>query len=268
MSNKRTLLEIVQEILVVIDGDEVNSIDDTIESTQVADIVRSTFQAMTSNRNWAHTKKLISFTPSGDTALPTHMIVADDVKELVENSVQYNKAKFGETRKKYLRVNYLEEEAFLRRMNGRNSDNNDIDVIIDPSGVELLIRNDTAPEYWTSFDDKTLVFDSYDSEVESTLQESKVRARAFHMLSFTVVDNFIPNLPEEAFTALIEEAKSRTQVQLHQFNDPKAEQEATRQNNWLSRKQFTLKGGFKYPNYGRVGRKGHRDPTFKQDRSV
>ena len=49
---KYTLLEIVQEILSDMDSDEVNSIDDTVESQQVASIVRSAYMAIMSNRNW------------------------------------------------------------------------------------------------------------------------------------------------------------------------------------------------------------------------
>ena len=51
---KYTLLAIVQEILSDMDSDEVNSIDDTVESQQVASIVRSAYMAIMSNRNWAH----------------------------------------------------------------------------------------------------------------------------------------------------------------------------------------------------------------------
>jgi len=43
---KMTVLEIVQDILNDIDGDEVNSIDDTLESEQVAQIVKSTYDAI------------------------------------------------------------------------------------------------------------------------------------------------------------------------------------------------------------------------------
>ena len=38
---KRTLLEMTQDILSAIDADEVNSIDDTVEATQVATIIKN-----------------------------------------------------------------------------------------------------------------------------------------------------------------------------------------------------------------------------------
>jgi len=256
---KMTLLGIVQDILNDMDGDEVNGIDDTFESQQVAQIVKSTYYAMMSNRNWPHTKQAVQITPSGSSALPSHMNVQENIKELV--FINYNKSKVGETRKVYQPVRYIEPDDFLRVTNRRNNDESNIDVITDPTGVELLIKNDVAPTYYTSFDDDSLVFDSYDNSVDSTLQQSKVQAQAYVMPVWTHDDSFIPDLPAEAFTALLEESKSRAMLKLKQVQDIKAEQESTRQQRWLSRKAWRVGGGIQYPNYGRRG-SNSRDTTF------
>lgn len=258
---KMTLLEVVQDILNDMDSDEVNSIDDTMESQQVAQIVKSTYFALISNRNWPHLKRGISLDAPGSTATPTHMLLQDNVKEL--SFINYNKAKTGETRKQYQPVKWREPDDFLRMTNRRNSDESFVDVIIDPSGIELLIRNDKAPEYYTSFDDSHVVFDSYDISVDDTLQESKVQAQGYVNPIWLSEDDFIPDLPEEAFTLLLEEAKSRASLKLKQTQDIKAEQEASRQNRWLSRKAWRVHGGIEYPNYGRNNNKGQRDPTFR-----
>ena len=76
---KYTLLEIVQEILSDMDSDEVNSIDDTVESQQVASIVRSAYMALMSNRNWAHLRKLVNLVNSTTTAQPTHMYLESPI---------------------------------------------------------------------------------------------------------------------------------------------------------------------------------------------
>lgn len=259
---KMSLLEIVQDILNDMDGDEVNSIDDTQESAQVAQIVKSTYFALISNRNWPHLKKGISLEAPGTVATPTHMKLSDNVKEL--SFINYNKAKLGDTRKKYQSVNWVEPDDFLRATNRRNSDEANIDIITDPSGIELLIRNDQAPTYYTSFNDTHVVFDSYDIAVDDTLQESKVQAQGYVNPIWLSQDSFIPDLPEEAFTLLLEEAKSRASLKLKQTQDVKAEQEAGRQNRWLSRKSWRVEGGIQYPDYGRKGGKTHRDPTFRQ----
>jgi hypothetical protein len=264
MSAKLSLLEIVQEILNDLDSDEVNSIDDTVESAQVAQIVKSTYQAMMSNRNWPHQKRLVTLVPSGNDTLPTHMTMQEEIKELVD--IKYNCAKLADgSRRLYKQINWVEPDDFLRISNSRNSTELNIDVIVD-GGIELLIRTDQAPRYYTSFNDNTLIFDSYDKEVDDTLQASKMQATAYVMLEWVHLDDAIPDLPAEAFSALIEEAKSKCFVKLKQQSDVTAATEARRQQAWLSRKAWRAAGGVKYPDYGRGSGKSRRDPTFERDR--
>ena len=260
---KLTVLEIVQDVLNDLDGDFVNSIDDTEESQQIAAIVASTYRAMMSNRNWPHTNRTVNLTPSGTSLRPTHMSIEDDIKELI--SIYYDKKKNGETAIRMSEVKWKEPDDFLRYTYSRNSDNDDVETINDPSGVKLLILNDKAPEYFTTFDDTTLVFDSYDSEVDSTLQATKTLARAYIMPPFSLTDTFIPDLPEEAFSAFVEEVKSKSAYKIKQFEDVKSEQEAARQGRWLSRKAWRVHGGVRYPNYGRKSAHRHKDPTFRNE---
>ncbi len=263
---KPTLLQIVQEILSDMDSDIINSIDDTDEAAQVAQIVKSTYDAMISGKNWPHTKRLINLAAYSDNMLPTHMLVVDDIKEMI--SIYYDKKKNGETRLNYLEVNWLDPDDFLRYINRRNSDDDNTMTVTDPSGVILLITTNKAPTYYTSFDDTTIVMDSYDSEVDNTIQTSKTQARAYVNPELIIEDDTVPDLPREAFSALIEEAKSKSMFKLKQMSDTKAEQESVRQRKWLSRKDWRVAGGIKFPNYGRGrGRSYYRreDPTFRKD---
>jgi hypothetical protein len=260
---KKTLLEIVQDIASDIDTDEINSISDTTEATQIAQIVKSTYEAIMSNRNWPHTAKLVRMNSSGDNTKPNIMTFDENIKELI--SVYYNKAKFGDTRIRYEQIKYIEPDDMLRVFYGRNTDSTTIDVVND--GVQVyIIQNNKAPDYFTSFDDSTIVFDSYDSSVDTTLQTSKIQVRAYVTPEFVMSDDYIPDLPEEAFSFLIEEAKSKAAYRIAQKPDQKAEQESKRQNQWLSRKDWRVNGGIKFIRFGK-GRGGyHRDPTFKQDK--
>ena len=250
---KRTLLDMVQEILSDMDSDEVESIDDTVESEQVVTIIKSTFYSMMSNRLWPHLHRSVQLEPISDTSKPTHMKLQDEIKEL--SFINYNKAKSGDSRKRYESVKYLAPDQFIHKTNQNDDSQSNVLTVADFGGIELFVRNDTAPTYYTSFDDSHLVFDSYDSEVDSSLQESKVQAQAYIIPSWNSEDDFVPDLPDDAFTALVEEAKSRASLRLRQVADQKAEQEAGRQNRWLARKARRVAGGIKYPNYGRVGRK-------------
>lgn len=261
---KYTLLEIVTDILSDMDGDFVSSINDTDEALQVAQIVKTNYQAMISNRNWPHTARVLTITPYADNLLPTHTRIEDNVKEVI--SIYYDIRQNTETRINYRQIKYLEPDDFLRYTNSRNNDDVNCDVILDPSGVKLLILTNKAPEYYTSFDDTTIVFDSFDSDVDSTIQANKTQIRAYIIPPFEMEDDFVPDLPDEAFALLIEESKSKAMFKLKQTQDIKAEQEAGRQNRWLSRKSWRAHEKDIYPySYGRKNAKGRRkDPTFRR----
>src|SRR3546814_505840 len=132
-----------------------------------------------SHRNWPHTRKLIQVEASGSEAIPTHMTLQDEIKEI--SLVNYDKAKASDGNKRLIReVKYIDQDDFLRMCNGRDNTQANYTTVIDPPTLtNLTIRTDAAPTYFTSFDDKTLIFDSYDSAVDSTLQKSKVQVYAY-----------------------------------------------------------------------------------------
>jgi len=251
---KFSLLEITQEILNDLDSDFVNDINDTIESQQVAQIVKSCFNEMMSNRNWPHLKQLIQLEASGTLSRPTHMRLPIGIKEL--SWVRYDKRKDGETRLQYRDVKYLSPDDFLTLTHNRNLDNDNVIMVSDFSATPVVIFNNIAPNYYTSFDDEWLVFDSYDSSVDDTLKQSKSQAQVFKEPTWTHTNEAIPDLPEEAFAALIEESKSTASLSLKQIPNSKAEQKASRQNRWLSRKAWKAHGGLEYEDYGRASQRG------------
>lgn len=246
---KYTLLEIVQDILNELDSDEVNSIDDTVESKQVARIVRSTYRNICANRNWANQRKLIQLDGFSNEAMPNYIKCPSDVKEII--SIMYNCKKAEEERDNFVELIWKEPEEFLKLIYSRDSTKDNIIKVKDFSGTSLLIRNDYQPTYYTSFDDVYIVTDSYDKNVDDTLQSSKTQCLAYVLKDLENTDDAIPDIPEEAFPALIESAKSTAFLTLKQMENAKAEAEAQRQQRWLSRKNWKVHGGIKYPNYGR-----------------
>tara|TARA_B100001179_G_scaffold218212_1_gene190745 strand:- start:80 stop:826 length:747 start_codon:yes stop_codon:yes gene_type:complete len=244
-----TLLDLTQNILAEMDGDTVNSIFDTEESESVAKIIISTFNAMEARSVWPNSRRLVSLVPSGDNSKPTHMSFAEDIKEL--SSINYDKRKLGETRKRFLPVEYKYPDDFLRLINNRNTDSSTVTTVTDSSGISLSILNNQAPSYYTSFDDSNLIFDSYDSEVDTTLQASKVQAVAYIMRVLPLEDGSVIDTPPDALPGLQEEALSRAQSKLRQFQDVKSEQESGRQMRYISRKNWITNKQTRYPNYGR-----------------
>lgn len=252
--SKLTLIEIVQDILNDISGDYVATILDTEESEQVANLVKSTYLSLISNRNWPHTKRVLNLTAASNSERPTHMSVEDDLKELV--SIYYDKNITVGGSKTYLPVKYMESDDFLRFVNQRNSTATTTKIVSDPSGVELLIANNKAPDYYTSFNDEDIVFDSYHAVTDTTIQSSKTQAIGYVIPAFELSDVFVPDLPLEAFSLLVEESKSRCSLKLRQVPDEKAEQVSGRQNRWLSRKAWKVNDVDIYPySFGRKSRK-------------
>lgn len=261
---KYTLLDIVTDILSDLESDPVNSINDTEEGLQVAQIVKTTFQAMMSNRNWPHTAQVVTITPFSDNEHPTHMRVNDEIKSMI--SLYYDCRRNDDPRLNYRQIKYIDPDAFLRLTNQRNSTDPNTKLVIDPSGVKLLITTNKPPEYYTSFNDSDMVFDSYDKAVDSTLQSNKFQARAYRFPKFEMIDTHVPDLPEDAFAALIEESKSKAFLRLKSVQDVKAEQESNRQQRFLSRNAWKVHSSDIYPySYGRKNAKGIRkDPTFRR----
>jgi hypothetical protein len=265
--NKLTLLEITQDVLNDISGDEVLSINDTVESVQVASIVRATFLDMMTNRSWPHTKRLIQLHSTADTTIPVYMTFDVNVKEII--LVNYDKSRISPI-VQMGEVKWINPEDFLRLSAKRNWSAPNIVSVTDPySGIELQIDNSNPPTYFTSFDDVNLVFDSWDSSFEPTLTDARSQAYAYVMPAWTHEDSAIPDLPIEAFPQLIEESKSRSALKLRQQADQKSEEASQRSRRWLARKDWTVAGGIQFPNYGRnrrsLGNPIGKDPTFRRD---
>lgn len=244
---KKTLLEIVQDILNDLDSDFVNSIDDTVESQQVAQIVKSTYTEMMSNRNWPHLKKLVQLDSLSDVNKPVYFKLPDNIKQL--EKVEYDVRKTSLDNAEYKGIVYKDPETFLRIVSNRKNDGR-VEVV-DFSGVTLSIYNNKIPDYYTSFDDVHIIMDSYDAAINTTLIKAKTRCIAYLMPVWVHEDGAVPDLPDEAFSALIEEAKSVAFYTLKQMANQKAEQRASRQQRWLSRKAWRVAGGLNYENYGR-----------------
>tara|TARA_R110002153_G_scaffold1367_2_gene7033 strand:+ start:9485 stop:10270 length:786 start_codon:yes stop_codon:yes gene_type:complete len=256
---KYSLLTMVQDILVYTNSDPVNSINDTPEALQVAQIIKTTYNNLISNRNWPQEKRTFALDNVSDTARATYLQLPEDVKELV--SIFYDQRRNAADRKQLEKIDYLSPEEFLHRTNSLNELKTNVDLVTDFGGAIFKVRNDVPPTQWTSFDDEYIVFDSYDSTVDTTVQNSNSQATGYVEKSFTFEDTFVPELPSEAFASLLAEAKAEAFVVLRQEVNQRVEREAQRQRTWLSRKAWTAAGGVKYPNYGRKGG-NHRNPQF------
>lgn len=261
----KTLLDIVQDILDSLDSDPVNSITDTEEALQIARIVISVYDEMVSNRMWPLHKTLDNLNSIGDNTRPTILSMPSDLIEV--HWLKYNKRTATDTKDKFENVIYRTPEQFTDLCNGRASDATNVDVMnINGTGVALNIYNDQAPQYYTSFDDEFIVFDSYDSDVGNTIIAAFTQLFCTRQPVLAMTDAATPDLPPDAFAYLLAESLSTAAVRVAQIADEKAEQVSRRQRGWSSRKNWRVHGGIAYRNFGRKSLRP-RDPTFKQDRN-
>jgi len=246
---KMTLLDIVQDVLSDMESDEVNSINDTTESLEVAQIVKSTYYNIIDGKHWPWLKELFQLTALSDTTKPTHMQIPETIEDI--EFVKYNKRKLADTRDFYSTLKYKTPEEFLLILERRDSSASDVLVVTDYSSTKLNVYTDKAPEYYTSFDDNYVVFDSYDSAVDTTLQTSKTQCYGRRHPTWTMEDTFTPDLPVQMFSYLLNEAKATCFATLKQTVNQKAEQHAISQRRRQSQDAWKLNKGIRYPNYGR-----------------
>lgn len=236
------------------DSDEVNSISDTTESLQVASIVKETFYFLIDNRKIPENNGLLQLTALGDTTHPSHMKAPTNYQTI--DWIKYDIVKTGDTAPVFRDIRFIDNVSFLSMINSRDPNASNIIPITDITSLStLLIRNDSHPEVWTSFDDEYVVFDSYDSAIDVTLQQSKTMAFGKQEPAWSQVDTFIPDLDSSLFSLLLNEAKAQAFITLKQVSNSKAEQRARKQRTLQQNKlyRFSERGNYfdRQPNYGR-----------------
>lgn len=246
---KQSVLEMTQEILSDMTSDPVNSINDTVEAMQVATIIKRTFLNLTTDRIWPSRKKLFRLTSSAEAARPTHMRIEDDVVEV--EWVKYDVRDDVLDSPSYRDIPYIYPELFLQRVMSRDPADSNVVQVEDYDGTPIFVLNDHSPSYFTSFDDKHLVFDSFDSNVDSILQNSKTQVFGVAEPEWQMDDSFVPDMPSKFFPYLVNEAKATAFLKLKEVFSQKDEQNSIRQKSWLSRNKNRINGGTRYPDYGR-----------------
>lgn len=244
---KTTLLELVQSILSDMDSEAVNSISDSVEAQQVASVIEDTYYNIISNRDIPELKRIINLTSLSDSTRPTHFKYPDNVKQLEE--IRYNIAPSGSVT--YSVVPYIDPLEFI----ARQSTDEDATAIIQVPDVDtsavFLIRNDTMPTYYTSFDDEHIVFNAYDASVETIMQASKTMAYGTVYPTFSMTDTFEPHLDDNMMPYLLAESKSVCFSLFKSGSDAKVEQAARRLKSYVQNDMYRTKQANKRPHYGR-----------------
>lgn len=246
MAIKKTLLQIVQEILNDMDSEDVNSISDTLEAQQVASIVETTFYNLIATRDIPEHQELLKLTSLSDTSYPTHFQYPDNLRRV--DGLWYDTS--DDASFEYTKIAWCEPEEFLRKTDGLSSN---YDSVTDKNGgTTLRIQNDEMPTFYTSFDDDYVIFNSYDSSIETNLQQSKIRGLGVVFPVFNKnSDSYVPDIDGVMFPYLINESKSVAMDLLKAGTVPKIEQAAKRQKSYVQNDRYKTQRPNNWSNYGR-----------------
>lgn len=166
----------------------------------------------------------------------------------------------------YLYVNIISNEQFIDMVNGFNTGETNVETftLSDNSNgyngdFTFNFKNDRQPCYCTVISNYYVIFDSYDNTQDSTLQSSKTMAWGRIIPFWSNIDSFIPNLAEEQFQLLLNEAKALAFYELKQQPHQLAMQESKR--GWSSiQKNKSVVNRPTYfdqlPNFGRINMSG------------
>lgn len=250
---KQTLLEIVQEVLSSMDSDDVNSIDDTVEATQVSKLVRRCYWDMIKDDLPEHWR--LFELEATDSSTPTLMTLPDDI--LFVQWIKYDTAISTGNDPNYTDVTFVDLKAFLDRMYMMDdSESNIFNFTSTVSGDSLTFMgyNDIHPTEYTTYDDSTIIFNQYDVDEDANLQKNKTLCYGREAPTFTLSDSFTPDLDMEQFPVLVNKVKSLAFFEEKQVAHPIADREERRQriSGQRTKRAVTKRNELdQLPNYGR-----------------
>lgn len=214
---KFTHLEIVQEILSAMESDQVNSIADTPESEAVSLILRSVYYDLAIDLNLPSHEGLFELDPSLDALKPTLMFVPSNVSKI--HNIKYNIKETGETYSNYSDMVFKPWPEFLEGQQGYRGQTSDVGEMTftnNSESFEVMYRSDKMPQCYTSIDNYSIIFDSYDSAEDTTLQKSKTMCSGIIYPIYSLLDTFTPDLDPALFSVFKNRAKARAFAELKQ----------------------------------------------------
>jgi hypothetical protein len=223
---KYSLLEMVQRILGSMESDEVSSINETQEAQDIVGIIKECYFDLVGMNNLAEHEGIFRLDASTDNLKPTLMYVPANVVR-----VDWLKYDHGTGSPDYTPLHYVDNEEFLYLQGGIDQADPETGTMTTPvNGVNMTFRfrNDRRPTYYTIFDERHVIFDSYDAAQSITLMSARTVGHGLLSPEFVAVDSFVPDLDHRQFQLLLQDAKATAHIELKQQPNPKAEQKLRR----------------------------------------
>lgn len=214
------------------DSDEVNSINDTVESQQVVQVIKTVYNDIVSRGDPLTLKTPFTLDSAADADFPVLMTKPDSIVNI--DWIRYNGAPIDSEEPSWQDVTYLEPGDFIKFVQQFSINSEDVGTMTyTVNGFTMVFnyKTNNFPHFYTSFDDNVIIFDSFDSQISDTLQTVRTLCYGLRDVTFSETDGFIPELSSDQFSLLLNEAKSLAWAELKQTPHAKAEQSARR--NWV-----------------------------------
>lgn len=173
-----TYLQIVQRVASAIDSDNVTAIDESPESEQIAELVKTVYDDLMSEFPWYHKRETIQLEV---TATAHIMKIPNDVEQLASDIIYYDNEPVYYWHPDKMRDHLANQDTSLST--------------IDSNGAQ----NDKDPSYWSSYDDENIIFDSYDG----TLVQAETAVWAIKEVSPPETDTDVPDMPNNLHPVLL-----------------------------------------------------------------
>lgn len=225
---KQTLLEMTQEILESMESDIVDSILDTSESSAVASMIRRTYWDLFGVLDLPENYTLFQLVQTSSVT-PTIMTVPENCMKL--EWLRYDVVADLDSDPKWQDLPRLPLREFMTRSQSLSQSADSVghySYTFDDDPVVLQYVNTRAPQWYTSPDDLTVVLDAINIDVETFAHANKTLAYGLRDSSFTVADDFVPDLDSRQFSLLFNESKALAFAELKQTQNATAEQRSRR----------------------------------------
>lgn len=196
---KITVLNIVQRVLEAIGHSPVQNVADTPSAKKVLRIAEEVFYQEQAYGDWPHNRFAGRLVSLGDTNRPTTLVIPEDITSLDEFKYQYVE---GSGRIKFEELEQVADPRdFLDMVLARDSTESNVQVVKVPASepVDIFVYNDRRPRFWTTFDDRYVVADSYNQEIETTLQGSKTVITGTREQRWSSLGDAYPPMPPAMF---------------------------------------------------------------------
>lgn len=198
---KLTVLDAVQSYLNAVNGFRVDSIHETDEAYQAALICKETYQMLFQHVNdLQFASSLVTLDDLLDVDKPTHLRIKQAVNKIHLSKIQYIRDLDNNV---YCDVQYINPVEFLDLTKYRSSTEANTQVVLE-NGAKFTVYTNRQPQYWTSFDDDYIVFDSWDASESTTVVASRTRMYASVEQDFILDDDFIIPVPSHLSSVFLD----------------------------------------------------------------